>query len=168
MISYLFFLLGDGNKLLSTTIDQDVKQSNIHSTASIHRNRAKKTIDRAQQTSASKMPVVNEKTSTDPPPPPPPKANLPISNATERKHSFTSATKPSSSEEVNSTIIPDDDTGPELKSHNTSDLRKQTIQASKYVNELPVTSRSMVIRKGKTSSLKWSASVNTRKYRSRR
>lgn len=145
---------------MSTTIDEDVKQSNIHSTASIHRTRAKKTVDRAQQTSASKMSLVNEKSHPDPQPN--------VSNAVVRRQSVTSITKPSSSEELTSTIVVDEDSPrekvPPLKPMPNFETKKRPIQAPKYVSQVPASSRSMTMKKGKTSSLKWSASLNTRKY----
>lgn len=162
--------------------DDDIKQSRTDSTPPAQ---IIITSDRSQQTSALDMPlnfddddnddttivsVRNTRSNANHHPVPHHRSR------SEQRHSGNSSLKPSSSEEQTSTIPAEEDEREErsppnqLKSilsvpvvHNNN--RTKLIPTIKQSKKIPgFTTTSVVSKKDKTSSLKWSSSINTRKY----
>jgi hypothetical protein len=150
-------------KPLSITIEDDVKQSRTDSTPpNLITLPNIITSERAQQTSPFDMSLVDDDTNI----------NDTITNENNHQRSISqlinsvnSSLKRSSSDEHLSTLpIDDEEESPhEIKSILTTLNKTQPIPKIKYTHKTPSTTSStpFITKNGKTSSLKWSASLNT-------
>lgn len=150
-------------KPLSITIEDDVKQSRTDSTPpNLITLPNIITSERAQQTSPFDMSLVDDDTNI----------NETITNENNHQRSISqlinsvnSSLKRSSSDEHLSALpIDDEEESPhEIKSILTTLNKTQPIPKIKYTHKTPSTTSStpFITKNGKTSSLKWSASLNT-------
>jgi hypothetical protein len=144
--------LEDGTKSLLVPIKDNTKKSKTYPTPPI----SLITSDRAQQTSPSEMfPINYDNTYNNN------NDTQYQSSVSEDRQSQNSTTKRSNSDEHTSTLVIDDETelSHEIKSTATASRSKQ-IPKMKYTNKNP----SSVTKTGKSPTLKWSSSLNTRKY----
>ena len=150
-------------KPLSTTIEDDIKQSRTDSTPpNLTTLPTIITSERAQQTSPCDMSLFDDDANIN--------DTIPNNNNNHQRtisqliNSVNSSLKRSSSDEHLSTLPNDDEeeSPHEIKSILTTLNKTQPIPKIKHTHKTPSTSSStpFITKNGKTSSLKWSASLN--------
>jgi hypothetical protein len=161
----LFIFSGEEIKPSALSNDDDIKQSRTDSTPPTLISIPFITSDRSQQTTPFGMSLIDDESNVNDFTP---TNNHHKRSVSEQRHSDNGSIKRSSSDEHTS-VLPNDDeeeSPHEIKSITTTALIKQSRQTPKikYLDKTPTSSRSMIIKNGKSSSLKWSTSLNTCKY----